>query len=136
MIVLDENLNDHRIVSAISAWFSGQVILITKLRTESQIKDDAIPALLHHTNQPIFVTINVKDFWKKKKAFPHQGYCIINVDVPEERIHDVPKFLRRLFRLPDFKTKALRMGKIIRLTQNGIEYYERDRRIHSLQWPD
>jgi hypothetical protein len=58
------------------------------------------------------------------------------VDVPEERIHDVPKLLRRLFRLPDFKTKASRMGKIIRLTRNGIEYYERDRRIHSLPWPD
>jgi len=58
------------------------------------------------------------------------------VDVPEERIHDVPKFLRRLFRLPEFKTKALRMGKIIRLTQHGIEYYERDRRINSLLWPD
>ena len=48
----------------------------------------------------------------------------------------VPNFLRRLFRISEFKTKALRMGKIIRLTQNGIEYYERDRRIHSLQWPD
>lgn len=136
MIVLDENLSDHHIVSAISAWFSGPVILITKLRIGSHIKDDAVPALLHHAIQPTFVTINVTDFWKKKKTPPHQGYCIINVDVPEERIHDVPKLLRRLLRLPDFKTKASRIGKIIRLTQDRIEYYERDRCIHSLPWPD
>jgi len=132
MIVLDENLNDHRIVDAISAWFKGQVILITKLRIGSLIKDDAIPTLLHHAIQPTFVTINVADFWKK--AQPHRSYCIISVDVPEERIHDVPKLLRRLFLLPDFKTKALRLGKVIHVTQNHIDYYASDRRIHSLLW--
>jgi hypothetical protein len=43
--------------------------------------------------------------------------------------------LRRFFRLPAFETKALRMGKVIRLAPNRIRYYESDRHIHSLPWP-
>jgi len=71
-----------------------------------------------------------------EESFAHACYCIINVAMPKEQIREIPGILRRLFRVPDFKTKALRMGKIIHVTQNHIEYYERDRRIHSLQWPD
>ena len=43
--------------------------------------------------------------------------------------------LRLLFRLPALETKALRMGKIIRLAPNRIRYYESDRRVQSLPWP-
>jgi len=134
VIVLDEHLKRQSIRADIMAWYPGQVISVSNLRSASIIKDEAIPTLLLKVVKPTFVTINVTDFWKK--AMPHTGYCIINVAVPKERVREIPGILRRLFRLPDFKTKALRMGKIIRLTQNGIEYYERDRRIHSLQWPD
>lgn len=84
--------------------------------------------------KPTFVTINVTDFWKKVQ--PHSDYCVVAIAIPRERIHEIPSILRRLFRLPDFKTKASRMGKIIRLTQNRIEYYERDRRIQTLAWRD
>lgn len=116
------------------AWYLGQVVSVSGLRAESIIKDEAIPTLLLKVIQPIFVTINIADFWKK--ALPHTRYCIINVAVPKERIREIPGILRRLFRMSEFKTKALRMGKVIHVTQNHIEYYERDRRIHSLQWPD
>jgi hypothetical protein len=110
------------------------VVSVSGLRSESIIKDEAIPTLLLRVVQPTFVTINIADFWKK--ALPHTRYCIINIAVPKERIREIPGTLRRLFRMPDFKTKALRMGKIIHVTQNHIEYYERDRRIHFLLWPD
>ena len=134
MIVVDENLHDQRIMAAIFAWYPGQVVSVVTLRPRSLIKDEAIPTLLLNATQPTFVTINVTDFWKK--AEPHRSYCIINVAVPKERIREVPDVLRRLFRLPDFKTKASRMGKIVHVTSNHIEYYESDWRVQTLGWPD
>ena len=134
MIVVDENLHDRRIMAAISAWYPGQVVSVVTLRPRSLIKDEAIPTLLLNATQPTFVTINVTDFWKKVE--PHRSYCIINVAVPKERIREIPNLLRRLFRLPDFKTKASRMGKIVHATSNHIEYYESDWRVQTLGWPD
>ncbi len=133
MIVIDENLHDQHIMTAIAIWYSGQVISVTKLRPRSVIKDEAIPILLREAEQPTFVTINVADFWQK--AEPHKSYCIINVDLPKERVRELPDLLRHFFRLADFKTKALRMGKIVQLTPHRIEYYESDWRVQFLTWP-
>ncbi len=133
MIVVDENLHDRHIMEAISAWYTGRVISVTTLRPGSVVKDEAIPALLRQVAQPTFITINVTDFWKKVQ--PHSAYCIVLVGLSKEHIHQVPDFLRRLFRLPDFTTKSSRMGKVTRLTRERIEYYESDRRIQSLPWP-
>lgn len=134
MIVIDENLHDLRILDAISEWYPGQVVSVVTLRPASVIKDDAIAALLLKAEQPTFVTINAADFWKRIQ--PHHGYCVIVADLPKERAWEVPALLRRFLRLSDFKAKASRMGKIIRLTLRSVEYYEADRRVQSLQWPD
>jgi len=133
MIIVDENLHDQHILEAISAWYPGQVASVVTLRPGTVIKDEAIPALLLQAVQPTFVTIKVTDFWKK--APPHSGYCIIAVALSKERAREVPDLLRRFFRLPAFKTQALRMGKIIRLAPNRIRYYESDRCVQSLPWP-
>jgi hypothetical protein len=134
MLIIEENLHDQRIMAAISNWYPGQVISVVTLRTGAVIKDEAIPGLLLTASQPTFVTINAPDFWQK--ALPHQGYCIVAIALPKERVQEVPLFLRRLLRVTGFRTKALRMGKIIRLSQDQIEYYESDRHVESLQWPD
>jgi len=132
MIVLDEHLHDPVIVAAISRWFPGQVIPVINLRPRSLVKDDVIPTLLRRVAQPTFVTINVTDFWKK--VHPHSDFCIITVALNQDQVKDISKLLCRLFRLREFKTKASRMGKLVHVTQNHIEYYESDRRIHSLPW--
>jgi len=133
MIVVDENLHGRRILAAIASWYPGQVVSVTTLRPKSLIKDEAVPVLLREAAQPTFVTINVSDFWRKVQ--PHGRYCIITVALPKERAREIPEFLRRLFHLPDFRTKALRMGKVICLTPTRVDYYESDRRVHSLAWP-
>lgn len=133
MIVIDENLHDQRIMAAISAWYPGQVVSVTTLRPRSVIKDEAILILLREAAQATFVTINVDDFWQKIE--PHHNYSIITINLPKERVREVPDLLRRLFRLSDFKTKASRMGKVVRLAPNRIEYYESDKPIQSLSWP-
>jgi len=134
MIVIDEDLHDHRIMEVIAAWYPGRVVSVTTLRPGSLIKDEAIPGLLCQVARPTFVTINVTDFWKKVQ--PHSGYCIVLIGLSTERIRQAPDFLRRLLHLPDFSTKVARMGKIVRLTAERVEYYESDRRIQSLLWPD
>ena len=134
MIVVDENLHDRRIMEAISVWYPGSVVSVVTLRPRTIIKDEAIPSLLLKAVQPTFVTINVIDFWKKVQ--PHSGYCIIAVALPKERAREVPGLLRRFLRLSAFKTKALRMEKIVRLTPNYIQYYESDRCVQLLLWSD
>lgn len=132
MIILDEHLYDPMIMADIATWFPGQVIPLIKLRPGSLIKDDAIPTLLRKVAEPTFVTINVIDFWKK--IHPHSGFCIITVALTQAQVYEIPNLLRRLLHLPEFKTKALRMGKVIHVTENHIQYYEFDRRIYSFPW--
>jgi hypothetical protein len=132
MIIVDENLKSQQIIDAISAWYPGQVVSITTLRLHSVIKDEAVPTLLMKANRPAFVTINVTDFWKK--AQPHHSYCIILVELPKERIREIPSLLRRLFQVPQFQNRTTRLDTVVRLMPSKIEYYEADRQIHSLSW--
>jgi hypothetical protein len=134
MLVIDENLHDQRIMAALSTWYPGQVVSVVTLRPGTVIKDEAIPGLLLTATQPTFVTINTADFWRK--AQPHQAYCIVTIALPKERVQQVSHFLRRFFRLAAFRTRAFRMGKVIRLSQDRIEYYESDWHVQSLRWPD
>jgi hypothetical protein len=133
MIVLDENLHDQRILAAIAEWYPGQVVSIVSLRPRSLIKDDAIPALLRKASQPTFVTINTDDFWKKIQ--PDNRYCVVNVAVPKEQVKNIPSLLYRLLHHSDFKTKAGRMGKVVRITTKQVEYYTSSTRVLILALP-
>lgn len=103
---------------------------VTALRPNTVIKDEAIPSLLRRVRQPTFVTINVQDFWHVVET--HQSYCVVAVEVPSVRIGEVPDLVRSLLRIPDFSTKAARMGKVVRVSTRAVEYYESDGRVHSL----
>lgn len=61
---------------------------------------------------------------------------MICFDLPNERIREIPGKLRRLLLLEEFKTKAARMGKVLRVRHHHIDYYEaRSDRIFTLLWP-
>jgi hypothetical protein len=130
VIVVDEQLDRRQVIAAFSTWYRGSVLPITALRPNTVIKDEAIPALLRLARQPTFVTINVQDFWRVTE--PHQRYCIVAVEVPSVRINEVPNLVRSLLRLPEFATKASRMGKVVRVSTRAIEYYGADTRVLSL----
>jgi hypothetical protein len=123
MIILDENVHQQSIMAGIAAWYRGQVLSITLLRPHTLIKDDAIPVVLRRIRQPTFVTTNVTDFWRRISA--HSRYSIVCVVLPNERLYELPHFLRELFRVPEFKTRSRRMGKIIRVSPRRLHYYER-----------
>jgi hypothetical protein len=124
VIVLDENLLGLRLDNAIAAWYPGRVCSVTDLRSNTVIKDEAIPQLLQRFKGATFVTTNVADFWKRVLA--HARYCIVCMSLPNERLREVPHLLRQLLRLPEFKTKAVRMGKVIRVGRQQIQYYSAD----------
>lgn len=114
MIVLDEQLLGRGIDTAIAAWYPGGVSFVTELRPGSVIKDDAIPMLLAQVRDPLFVTINVTDFWQRTAL--SDRFCLVCVAVPDHQADRVPSLLRQLLRHPDFQTKADRRGKAFRLT--------------------
>jgi hypothetical protein len=123
MIVLDEQLMGRNLERKIARWYRGSVRLVTEFQPHTIIKDDAIPRLLCRENKPTFVTINVKDFWRKIPA--NDRFCIICIAWSDSRANSIPAALRTIFKLPAFATKSARMGKIVRVGE-AITYYSRD----------
>lgn len=130
MIVLDENIARFVVSEAIEQWYPGQVVSINELRPASTIKDEAIPMLLRRAKEATFVTTNVSDYWLKVQI--SFVYCVVAIEIPNERISEIPRLLREILQLETFKTKAARMGKVIHWTPTRIEYYEENRRIIAL----
>ncbi len=124
MIVLDEQLLGRGIERDIARWYRGAVQFIIDVRPNTVIKDDAIPVLLRQQSQPTFVTINERDFWRKVPG--DHRYCVVCFALPDSRVRDLPASLRSLLRRPQFRTKARRMGKIVRVTSAEIHYYSLD----------
>jgi hypothetical protein len=115
-------------------WYRGRVCVITDLRPGTVIKDDAIPALLRTVPQPTFVTLNWNHFWQRTVA--HEDFCIVCFTLPANRAAEISPLLRRLFRLPAFKTKAARMGKVARISGEQVAYYQaHDSQTHLLPLP-
>jgi len=132
MIVLDEHLSDPRLETAIARWYPGKIKLIKSLRPRTLVKDDVIPTLLQHVKQPTFVTINWPDFWHHASA--DKRYCIISFALILKHIDKIPEQLRWIFKLESFQAKAGRMGKVVRVTKELLQYYQvNDPRIHSLK---
>ena len=135
MIILDENLLGLRLDMPIARWYAGRVCYLTDLRPGTVMKDEAIPQLLRQYKGTTFVTTNVPDFWQRILA--HARYSIVCLSLPNERLHQLPELLRHLFRVREFRTRAGRMGKVIRATRAQLQYYTiGDNRIHRLPWLD
>lgn len=133
MIVLDEQLLGRAIEHTIKTWYRGRVIFITELRPNTVIKDDAISFLLSQQRQPTFVTINESDFWQRIAINPR--FCCACFALPDSRAGLVPDLLKRLFQHPQFRTKAGRMGTVLRISPTVGAYYTwLDRTVRSLGW--
>ncbi len=124
MIILDEQLLGRDLEQDIARWYRGPVQFVIDLRPHSVIKDEAIPNLLRYQSRPTFVTINERDFWRRVAA--DHRYCIVCFPLPDPRVRDIPLSLRAVLRRPEFRTKAQRMGKILRVTTEEILYYTVD----------
>lgn len=118
-LVLDDQLDVVKILPGLRRWASP--IRLQQLRPGEHILDDRVPEILRTCNQPTFLTID-DDFWKP--IFCHRSYCIIVAEIDFRRQQELPELLRQLYRHARFKTRAQRMGKVIRLSHDGVWYWE------------
>src|SRR5579859_4395413 len=109
MIVLDEQLLGYGLHATISAWYRGRITDLPALRPGTVILDDAVPELLRAERQPTFVTINVRDFWRRMA--PDRRFCILCFALPDQRVDELPRLLRRVFATKVFHTRRSRLGR-------------------------
>ncbi len=77
------------------------------------------------------IVLNEKDFWRK--VVVDTRYCVICFAWPDSRAREIPLSLRLLLHRPEFNTKAKRMGKVIRVSDEKISYYTfHDRQIRTV----
>jgi len=82
------------------------------------IKDPQIIPLLLRLKQPMFFT---RDFDYFKVELCHSGYCLVWLNV---RPDEAAAFIRRFLRHNHFRTHGQRLGKVVRVHADGIEYWQ------------
>ena len=128
MRVVDAPLLGCHLEATRGRWYRGPVRFITELRPGSVITDDAIPALLRQQHHATFLTIHEPDFWRKVVIDAH--VCVVCFALPDSRTAEISDLLRTVFRLPAFRTKARRMGKVLRVAHRAVSYdTDRERQI-------
>jgi hypothetical protein len=131
-IILDDQLFDLEVLVPIARWITVQ--RLRDLRLGEVIKDDRVPVLLRQLRQPTFVTIDM-GFWNR--GLRDARYCILCFPLRNDKQYELPGLLRRLLRLPEFRTKRARMGKVTQVRPTHIEYWQLgDERLHRLVWPE
>ncbi len=116
MIICDENIDVR------------QVELLRSRRLHvKQVGDDIarkgfddrrIIPLLHSHRRSTFVTWD-RGFYRRDLC--HSRYCIVQLDVPQKQI---AARLLRFLRDRRFATKSLRCGKVIRISQHALRYWQ------------
>jgi len=64
--------------------------------------------------------INYRDFFDRQLL--HADYCLACFKLEQQEQDRLPGLLRSVLRLPDYRTKARRMGKIISWTETGVTH--------------
>jgi hypothetical protein len=124
-LFLDEQL-DARLLPALRKWVTAQ--RLADLWPDEVILDDRLPELLLTLKQPTLLTID-KGLWDKSLC--HPGYAVPVCWLPQDEQGLLPELVRMLFRLPDFRTRAKRMGIVARMNKTGVEWWKH--RVAGLQ---
>jgi hypothetical protein len=129
--VLDEQLHVVDVLAALRRW--GKCQLPHDLRPGQRVLDDRVPEILRDFNQPTFLTID-QGFWDAR--YCHPGYCcILYFAFRDDQQGRIPGLLRALRRRPEFRTRAGRMGKVVRVSPVSIEYYQfPGSDLHRITW--
>jgi hypothetical protein len=80
-------------------------------------REEIIP-LLPRLRQPTFFT---RDHGFYHPALRQAGYCLVYCEVGTD---ETAEYIRRFLRHRAFRSRAQRMGKVIRLRQTGISYWQ------------
>lgn len=131
-VILDDQLFDVEVLIPIARWTTVQ--RLRNLRPGEVIKDERVPVLLREVAQPTFVTIDM-GFWRRELV--DAKYCLLCFPLRNDEQEQIPDLLRRLFRLPQFHTKAARMGKVVQVTSTLLRYWQRgDDQLQRFTWSE
>jgi hypothetical protein len=118
-LVLDEHLSREEVLEPLRPWRSVQKI--EDLAPHETLKDDRILQILRRQKQPTLITLD-GGFFLRRYCDPR--YCLLYFVIPRQQQARLPGLLRQMFRLPAFKTKAARMGKVVRISSERIEFWQ------------
>ena len=114
------NLLDENIPRLQWEWLRQAGIPVRQIGFEfaySSIADDSILVLLHRVKRVTFFTQD-RDFFQWRLC--HRAYCLVKLDVDPD---DTGEYIRRFLRQPGFKTEAERLGKVVRVHADGIQFW-------------
>jgi hypothetical protein len=118
-LILDDQLDVEVVLPPLRKWIT--VECLHELRSGEHILDDRIPEIFRTLKQPTFVTID-QDFWHP--LWCHPAYCILYFALRDDQQELLPGLLRALLRRPEFRTRAVRMGKVARVSTFVIDYWQ------------
>src|SRR5262249_31411355 len=117
--ILDEQLAANEVVAPPQERHKAK--RLADLRPDKHVLDDRIPETLLTLNQPTFITID-QDFWDARWCNP--GYCILYFALKDDQQELLPGLLQALLRHPEFRTRAVRMGKVTWVGPTLIELWQ------------
>jgi hypothetical protein len=117
--VLDDQLDREDVRDPIVRWSTAR--FLREFRPGEVIKDDRARSILRSLRTPTFVTID-DGFWNQ--TYRDRRYCILHFALRADEQRDIPALLRRLLRLPEFRTRAARMGKVARVSRERVIWWQ------------
>ncbi|HEX5720325.1 MAG TPA: hypothetical protein VF179_29485 [Thermoanaerobaculia bacterium] len=129
MIILDENIPESQ-WQLLRSW-RIRALLIGRDISEKGITDENLASFLIQQPRPTFFT---RDEGFYDKTLCHARYCLVYLAV---RPNESASFAWRLLRHPLFKTRAQRLGAVIRASSAGLQVWRlRESRAIFLAWSD
>src|SRR5262245_15358810 len=117
MNVLDENIDDLQ-RGQLEAWkIHVRQIGIEVGKSGMKDRNDIIP-LLHGLRRPTFFTRD-HDFYHP--WLRHPEYCLVFLEV---KPREAARYIKRFLRHPKFRAQQQRMGKVIRVQEDGIRFWQ------------
>jgi hypothetical protein len=124
VIVLDEQLQDQRILQGVRPVYKGAVCSLPDLAPAyTVVKDDLVPRLMREHRGATFVTINWTDFWQIVEPDPRCSYLCIAI--PSSRALELPEFLSLALKHPELRRKQQRCGKVFLVRGGAVSWFER-----------
>ena len=90
-------------------------------------RQEIIP-LLHSLRRPTFFTRD-QDFYHP--WLRHPGYCLVFLDVQPLA---AAQYIRRFLRHTKFRTQGQRMGKVVRIHEDGVRFWQFNGGSEEIVW--
>ena len=117
--VLDDQLHVVEICDRIRRW--SMVQFLRDVRAGEVIKDERISTVLRELRTATLLTIDARF---RGRALRDRRYCILYFALRDDEQGDIPALLRRVTRLPEFRTGAARMGKVARVSRDYVSWWQ------------